>query len=113
MNKNLRYSKQHYLVIKLFTEITKEPAQVTSFTQMNKSLDDCQIISQFKFENEANNDLNRRENNIQALKDMKQQSYEKYRVDNIVIINSQYVKGDFREPDMIYNRSIAYKCYEK
>ena len=92
-------------------EITKEPAQVTTHTRVNKSLDDCQRISQFKAEYEVNKDLSRRENEIQAQAEMKQQAYDEYRADNIVFINTQYVKGGFREPDMIYSRGLAYKCY--
>ena len=92
-------------------EITKEPAQVTSHIRVNKSLDNCQRISQFKTEYKVNKDLSRRENKIQAQAEMKQQAYDEYRADNIVFINTQYVEGGFREPDMIYSRGLAYKCY--
>ncbi len=112
MNKTLLTVTSILLLSACSPVITKEPAQVTSHTRVNKSLDGCQRISQFKAEYKVNKDLSRRENEIQAQTDMKQQAYDEYRADNIVFINSQYVKGGFMEPDMIYNRGIAYKCYE-
>lgn len=62
-------------------------------------------------EYKVNKDLSRRENEIQAQAEMKQQAYDEYRADNIVFINTQYIEGGFREPDMIYSRGLAYKCY--
>ena len=92
-------------------EITKEPAQVTAYTRVNKSLDDCDRLGEVYAEYEVNKDLDRRENEILTQKNMKQQAYDEYRADNIVFINTQYIKGGFREPDMIHSRGIAYKCY--
>ena len=111
MNKILLTATSLILFSGCTAEITKEPAQVTSHTRVNESLDNCQRISQIKAEYEVNKDLSRRENEIQAQNNMKQQAYDEYRADNIVFINSQYVEGGFLEPDMIYNRGIAYKCY--
>ena len=111
MNKILLIAGSVILLSSCSPEITKEPAQVTTHTQVDKSLDDCQRISQFKAEYKVNKDISRRENNIQAQAEMKQQAYDEFRADNVVYINTQYVKGGFREPDMIYSRGIAYKCY--
>ena len=111
MNKILLTVTSIILLSGCSPEITKEPAQVTSHSRVDASLDDCQRITQFKAEYEVNKDLNRRENNIQAQAEMKQQAYDEFRADNVVYINTQYVKGGFREPDMIYSRGIAYKCY--
>ena len=111
MNKTLLTVTGIILLSGCSQEITKEPAQVTTHTQVDKSLDDCQRISQFKAEYKVNKDLSRRENKIQAQAEMKQQAYDEFRADNVVFINTQYVKGGFREPDIIYSRGLAYKCY--
>ena len=111
MNKILLIAGSVILLSNCSQEITKEPAQVTTHTQVGKSLDGCQRISQFKAEYKVNKDLSRRENKIQAQAEMKQQAYDEFRADNVVFINTQYVKGGFREPDMIYSRGLAYKCY--
>ena len=91
MNKILLTATGILLLSSCSPEITKEPAQVTSHIWVNKSLDDCQRISQFKAEYEVNKDLSRRENEIQAQAEMKQQAYDEYRADNIVFINTQHV----------------------
>ncbi|RKZ64940.1 MAG: hypothetical protein DRQ44_08680 [Gammaproteobacteria bacterium] len=95
MNKILLIAGSVILLSSCSPEITKEPAQVTTHTQVDKSLDDCQRISQFKAEYKVNKDISRRENNIQAQAEMKQQAYDEFRADNVVFINTQYVEGGF------------------
>ena len=91
-------------------EITKQPAQVTTHTRVNKSLDDCDRLGEVRAEYKVNKDLNRRENEIQAQAAMKQLAYDEYRANNLVFVNTQYVKGGFRQADMIYSRGLAYEC---
>ncbi len=111
MNKTILTAVSIILLSNCSTEIIKEPVPVTSHTQMNKLLNDCDRLGQVSIEYETQKDLSRRENMIQAQNDMKQQAYDEYRADNIVFIKTQYVKGAYRVKDMIHGRGIAYKCY--
>lgn len=113
MNKILLMATGIILLSSCSQEITKEPAQVTSHTRVSKSLDGCDRLGEVNAEYEVNDGLNRRENDIQAQDAMKRQAYDEYRADNLVFINTQYVKGGFRLPDVIYSRGLAYKCYKK
>ncbi len=91
-------------------EITKEATQVKSHTQVNKLLDGCKRLGQVKVEFKAKSDLNQQENEIQAQNDLKQRAYDNYMADNVVILHARFVKGAYREPDMVYGRGIAYSC---
>ena len=91
-------------------EITKEPAQVRLHTSVNKLLDGCKRLGQVKVEFEAESDLDPRENKIKAQNDLGQLAYENYMANNVVILDSRFVKGGFREADMVYGRGIAYSC---
>ena len=113
MNKTLLIATTIIFLSGCAQEITKEPAQVTSHSNVGKSLDGCDRLGEIKSEYEINKDLDRRENKIQSQADIKQRAYDEYRADNIVFISTQYVEGGFRVPDKIFTRSIAYKCYEK
>ena len=91
-------------------EITKEAAQVRSHTSVNKLLDGCKRLGQVKVEFEAKSALNQQENEIQAQNELKQQAYDNYMADNVVILQARFVKGGYREADMVYGRGIAYSC---
>ena len=90
--------------------ITKEPAQVKSHTQVSKLLDGCKRLGQVEVKFKAIKGLDHRENEIQAQNDLKQQAYDNFMADNIVILRARFVKGAYREPDMVYGRAIAYGC---
>ena len=89
----------------------KEPADVTSHLRVNKSLDECQRLGEVRTTYETDKKLDQFENKIQAQEKMKQQAYDEYRANNIVILSTHLVKGGFREPDIISGRGLAYKCY--
>ncbi len=91
-------------------EITKQPAQVSSHTRVNKSLDDCDRLGEVKAEYEVNKDLDQWDNKIQAQAELKQRAYDEYRANNLVFIGTHYVKGGFWQTDMIYSRGLAYEC---
>jgi len=110
MNKILLTVASVILLSGCSPEITKEPAQVTSHTQVNKLLDGCKRLGQVEVEFEAISGLDQQENKIQAQNDLKQQAYDNYMADNMLILQARFVEGDFREPDMVYGRGIAYSC---
>ena len=91
-------------------EITKEAAQVRSHATVNKLLDGCKRLGQVKVEFEAKSGLNQQENEIQAQNDLKQQAYDNYMADNVVILHTRYVKGGFWQADMVSSRGVAYSC---
>ena len=91
-------------------EITKEATQVKSHTQVNKLLDGCKRLGQVAVEFEAESGLDQRENEMQAQNKLKQQAYDNYMADNIVILQARFIKGGYREADMVYGRGIAYSC---
>jgi len=92
------------------SEITKETAQVRSHTSMNKLLDGCKRLGQVKVEFKAESGLDQRGNEMQAQNKLKQLAYDNYMADNVVILQARFVKGGYREADMVYGRGIAYSC---
>jgi hypothetical protein len=91
-------------------EITKEAAQVRSHTTVNKLLDGCKRLGQVKVEFEAKSGLNPQENEIQMQNELKQLAYDNYMANNVVILQARFVRGAYREADMVYGRGIAYSC---
>ena len=111
MNKILLTAISISLLASCTAEIKQEPAVVISHTRVTPSLDDCDRLGPISTEYETNKKLTQLENKIKAQDEMKQKAYDQYRANNIVFINTRYVEGGFRVPDMIYNRGIAYRCY--
>lgn len=111
MNKTLLTVISFTLLASCTAEIKQTPAAVTSHTRVNPSLDDCDRLGPINTEYETNKKLTQLENKIKAQDEIKQKAYDQYRANNIVFINTRYVEGGFRVPDMIYNRGIAYRCY--
>lgn len=111
MNKALLIAYSLTALFGCAPEITREAAPVTTHAQVNKLLDGCDRLGQVSVEYVANKKLSRRENEIHVQDEMKHKAYDGYRADNLVLINTQYVEGGYREKDMIYGRGIAYKCY--
>ncbi len=93
-------------------EITIKHVPVVSHTRVNKALDGCDKLGEVKVEYEANKKLDQRENRMQAQDLLKQQAYEEYRANNIVILRTRYTEGGYREKDMVSGRGIAYMCYD-
>jgi len=91
--------------------ITAKPVPVTSHLRVNDSLDACDKLGQVKVEFEANTRLSQRENRFLAQDLLKQQAYEEYRANNIVIVNTLYREGGYREKNIVSGRGIAYMCY--
>ena len=110
MNKVLLTVASVILLSACSPEVTKEAAQVRLHTTVNKLLDGCKRLGQVKVEFEAKSGLNQQENEIQAQNDLKQQAYDNYMADNVVILHARFVKGGYREADMVYGRGIAYSC---
>ena len=90
--------------------ITKEAAQITIHPKVNKLLDDCERLGPLELRYEPKTRLSHKENEIQSRYDFKQQAYDRYKADNIVIIRSQFIKGGYRDKDVFTLRGIAYRC---
>ncbi len=110
MNKVLLTVASVILLSACSPEITKEAAQVRLHTTVNKLLDGCKRLGQVEVKFKAIKGLDHRENEIQAQNDLKQQAYDNFMADNIVILRARFVKGAYRQPDMVYGRGIAYSC---
>ncbi|MBE9568914.1 MAG: hypothetical protein IMF14_09465 [Proteobacteria bacterium] len=91
--------------------ITEQAAGITVHTKVNKLLDGCKKLGPLEIRYESKTGLNREENETQSRYDLKQQAYDRYQADNIVIIRSQYIEGGYRQPDMFILRGIAYRCH--
>lgn len=93
-------------------ETTVKPVPVTSYTRVNKALDGCDKLGQVKVEYEANKNFDQRENKLQAQELLKQRAYDEYRANNIVIIQTRYIEGGYRQKDIVSGRALAYMCYD-
>ncbi len=110
MNKALLTTVSVILLSACSPEITKEAPQVRLHTTVNKLLDGCKRLGQVTVEFEAKKGLDQRENEMQAQNKLKQQAYDNYMADNVVILRARFVKGAYRQADMVYGRAIAYSC---
>ena len=93
--------------------ITKEASQVTAYPQVNKRLDGCEKLGQVSIEYTTRMMLDKKENDTQARNELKQQAYDKYKADNLVYLSINFVKGAYREDDVIRARGIAYRCSQE
>ncbi len=93
-------------------EVTIKPVPVTSYTRANKALDDCDRLGQVKVKYEANTRLTQRENKLQAQEVLKQQAYDEYRANNIVILHTRHTEGSYRQKAIVSGLAIAYMCYD-
>ena len=112
MNKILLSTCLFFMLTSCSPVITKEAAQVAFHTQFSQLLNGCERLGPIKLEYETKMGLSRSGNETQAKIDMRQMAYDKYKADNLVFINLEYVDRDQADgkKDIIYAQGAAFKC---